>query len=255
MRLIQSGLLSAYRGVRRSGVLATAPGRAAFEGAYWIYKSLLEARELAALKPFATDSSTVVDVGANIGFHTVRFADWIGRSGRVVAIEPERANFASLRARVARRGLGDRVRLVNAAAVEAPGRAFLQLNLDNPADHRVAESGEAVEAVSIDSLLRDAAGPRVSLIKIDVQGGELRVLRGARATIEAMRPALFVEFQEDCLAMAGTSPEALLAELSSLKYLPRLQGPGRHWQPVASAELFGRMRERGYLDVLFLPEP
>lgn len=252
MGAIQGVLLATYRGVRRSGIFETQLGRAAFEGAYWTYKSLVEARDLELLRPYVAPGSTVVDVGANIGFFTVSFARWAGPSGRVVAIEPERANVDSLRARVARLGLDRGVDLVHAAAIEAPGQVFLRLNPDHPADHRVAASGLPVQGVSLDSLLASGGRPAVSLIKIDVQGGELRVLRGARDTIAAMRPALFVEFQEDCLVEAGTSPAELLEHLVSIGYRPHALDQARRWREVDSTHLFGQMRERGYLDVLFL---
>lgn len=78
MRFVQGALLWAYRGVQRSGLLDTAPGRAAFERAYWAYKWSIEAKDLETLRPHVTPGSTVVDVGANIGFFTVRFAEWSG---------------------------------------------------------------------------------------------------------------------------------------------------------------------------------
>ena len=250
MRFVQGALSWAYRGVRRTGVFDTAAGRAAFEGVYWVYKSRIEARDLATLRPYATAGSTVIDVGANIGFFALPFADWVGADGRVVAIEPEVANFASLRARVQRRKLEDRMVLVNAAAIEAPGRAFLELNPDNPADHRVADSGTSVEAVSVDAIVEGRELPAVSLVKVDVQGGELRVLRGAERTIARDHPALYVEFHEPSLSLAGTSPKELLAALRAMGYVPHL--PEASWRAVDDAAVFRRMHERGYVDVLLL---
>jgi FkbM family methyltransferase len=249
-RLVQGALSWAYRGVRRSGLMNTAAGRGAFERAYWAYKSLIEARELSTLRAYVQAGSTVVDVGANIGFFALRFADWVGAGGRVVAIEPESVNVESLRGRVRRRGLEDRIAIVNAAAIEAPGRVFLQLNPDSPADHRVAETGTAAEAVSVDTVLEGGAFPAVSLIKIDVQGAELRVLRGARRTIARSTPALFVEFHEESLVLSGTSSRELLAELRSLGYVPHLLAG--NWRPAEDEAVFGAMQARGYVDVLLL---
>ena len=233
--------------------LSTRPGKAVFERAYWAYKSFIEAGDLKALEPHVAAGSTVIDVGANIGFFTVPFARWAGPGGHVIAIEPEAANFASLAARVERLGLGATVSLINAAAVEAPGEVHLMLNPDNPADHRVAATGARVDAVSIDSVMEARGWPRVSMIKIDVQGGEPRVLRGARKTLERLRPALFVEFQEDCLVLEGTSSRELMGEFSALGYAAHVLEGRDAWVRIDADGLDRRMQARGYLDVLLLP--
>ena len=251
MRPVQRVLLAAYSAVQRTGIHKTAVGRYLFERAYWAYKSLLEARDLRTLQRYVVPASTVIDVGANIGFFTVPFCRWVGVGGRVVGIEPEPENFRSLQHRIRRLGLEDRALLVNAAAAEEPGHVNLQLNPDNPADHRIAQSGLRVEAVSIDRFLEAQALPPVSLVKIDVQGGELRVIRGARALLATAKPALFVEFDEQHLADGGTSGRQLLDEVASLGYAPYVLKDGG-WVAVGDEELFARMRARGYIDVVLL---
>jgi FkbM family methyltransferase len=250
MRAVQTALLWAYRGVRHTGLLDTAPGRAVFERAYWSYKALVEAREVEALRSLVPAGSAVVDVGANIGFFTMRFAEWVGPSGRVFAIEPESANFASLAARVKSHGFAERVALVKAAAMDSAGEAHLWINPDNPADHRIADSGASVEAVKIDQLLESHPGMKVSLIKVDVQGAELRALRGAASTLERMRPALLVEFHEPSLVAAGTTPRELLAYLTGFGYAPSVLAGDGAWQALTGEELFERMSARGYVDAL-----
>lgn len=252
MPVVQNALLAVYRGARRSGLLNTHAGRALYERAYWMYKSMVEARDVRSVASLVAAGSTVVDVGANIGFFTVLLARRVGARGLVISIEPEADNFASLQRRVEHLGLDGVVSLVNAAAVENPGQAYLVLNPDNPADHRVADAGVAVSAVSLDALLAERGWPRVSLIKIDVQGGELRVIRGATQALRRFHPTLFVEFHEPSLARAGTSTAELLGELLALGYEPRARSEEAKWIAIDEAAIRYRMAKRGYVDLLLL---
>lgn len=252
MRIIQSTLLSLYRGFRRTGFLTSRPGRALFERAYWAYKSWIEARDLHNLQSHIVPASTVIDVGANIGFFTVSFARWLKPAGHVISIEPEAANFASLRDRIERLGFSKIVTPVNAAAVEVEGTVCLAINPDHPADHRVADHGILVRAVSIDILLAERGWPKVSLIKIDVQGSELRVIRGAKETLHRFHPVLFVEFDEPSLTQAGSSSAELLGELQAFGYAPYALNPNGSLIPINEGAIHHRMVTRGYLDVLLL---
>jgi FkbM family methyltransferase len=252
MRALQHGLLLAYRGLRRTGAFDTRLGRRLFEAAYWTYKSLIEASEIRTLRPYVERDSTVVDVGANIGFFTVPFARWVGPGGTVIAIEPEARNFDSLRARVTRLGLGGSVFLVDAAAVDTAGQVRLALNPDHPGDHHVAVDGVPVAAVTVDDLVRRRGSPRVCLVKVDVQGSELRVIRGARETLRRCKPALFIEFDELRLVAAGTNSRELMEEIAGAGYLPHSRSRAGAWRPIDAADVKIEMVRRGYVDVLFV---
>jgi hypothetical protein len=67
--------------------------RRAFLTAYSGYKTWIEAGPIDRLKDFVLPRSAVVDVGANIGFFTLKFARWVGEQGCVIAIEPDLVNF------------------------------------------------------------------------------------------------------------------------------------------------------------------
>lgn len=218
--LAQQMLLGLYRRVRRTRLLSTPAGEALFEAAYEIYKAALEAGPIARLAPLAVPGTLVVDVGANIGFFARRFARWVGPAGRVLALEPEPKNAARLRARMAREGLADIVEIIQAAAAETEGTVLLDLNPDNPADHRLGDSGLPVACITLDALLGERCTRSVSLIKIDVQGSELRVIEGARQTIARFRPALFVEVDDAHLRLGGASAAALVDRLADLGYRP-----------------------------------
>src|SRR4051812_10950886 len=99
-----------------SGLLSHPCGRATLAWAYLVYKRWFEAKDVEALQEFVRLGSTVVDVGANIGFFTIYFARWAGRNGCVVAIEPELQNLRTLRRRVSREQGSARIELIEGAA-------------------------------------------------------------------------------------------------------------------------------------------
>jgi FkbM family methyltransferase len=248
---ISNGVLRLYERAARAGMLDRPRPRRAYESAYLTYKGLIEAGPVDGLGTLVANGSTVVDVGANIGFFTLRLARWVGPTGRVIAIEPEARNADSLRRRVSRAGLSDIVICVQAAAADQAGQLRLALNPGHPADHHLADDGEPVAAVTLDELV-GTGRPPVTLIKIDVQGAEAMVLAGARRVIEAHRPALFVEVHEPSLARLGSSRRELIEMIVQLGYsghrLTR-SGIGAREEPD---ELIARSAA-GYIDVLFVP--
>jgi FkbM family methyltransferase len=249
-RLVQ-GLLRLYERTVKAGLLDRPWSRRVFESVYLTYKRLLEAGPTAKLGDLVEPGSSIIDVGANIGFFAVKFGRWVGSGGRVIAIEPEARNLESLRGRVQRAGLADTVECVQAVAAAQPGELRLAVNPSHPGDHQIASEGERVRAVTLDELI-DGEKRRVSLIKIDVQGAESMVLAGARAVLERDRPALFVEVDDEGLRGFGSSARELVETLADLGYEPhRLTRGGI--QPVPdTAALLARATGGSYTDLLFL---
>jgi FkbM family methyltransferase len=135
----------------------------------------------------------VVEAGANIGAHTLILAQQVGPRGRVYAFEPQRVLFQTLCANMALNSL-THVYCRQEALGAAAGTTYvpwLDYNAENnfgglSLTHR---QGEPVPVVPLDSL--DL--PRCDFLKIDVEGMELEVLRGASQTIQRFRPLLYVE--------------------------------------------------------------
>lgn len=247
------GLLALYERAARTGALDRPRPRRAFESLYLAYKRLIEAGPVEGLRELVPEGSTVVDVGANIGFFSLRFARWVGPAGRVIAIEPEARNIASLRARVERAGLSGVVDCIQAAAADRSGVLRLALTPGHPGDHHLAKFGEPVQAVTLDELTAQEVR-RVSLVKIDVQGAETMVIAGARRLLDKQRSAVFVEVHEPSLARGGSSPRELIESLVGLGFaghrLTR-RGVGPREQPdELLAHLAGS--STGYIDILFL---
>jgi len=188
--------------------------------------------ELQLLAALVRDGDTVLDVGAHIGAHTVFFAGRVGAGGRVLAFEPQRPLFQLLCANVALNQLRqvdprhaaisdvDGSVLVPEADLECPAN-FGGLSLEEPPPTPAAwGQGDAVPCLRIDDLGLD----RASLIKIDVEGMEVKVLAGADATIARCRPVLYVENDRE------QRSDELLRRLMALDYrlfwhLPPLYNP------------------------------
>lgn len=151
--------------------------------------------ELDLLLRFCRPGDVVVDVGANIGSHTVAFANAVGPAGKVYAVEPQRMAFQMLCGNIAANCLNNVHALPKAAGERAGHARIPQLSWNEPhnfgAVSLAAETsaGEAVDVVALDSLEL----PSCRLIKIDVEGMEPAVIAGARSVIEKFRPMLFVE--------------------------------------------------------------
>lgn len=254
--IVQDLLLGAYRKAVDARLLSTGLGRLAFELLYDTYKSWIEAGDLTPLRQLVAPGSVVIDVGANIGFFTRKFATWVGDDGCVVAIEPEPTNYSRLVARLRTSGLAGRVRCYQAVAAESSGTMALKVNPFHPGDHRLAtsvDSGSALEvdALSLDTVCRDLGWPHVALVKIDVQGAEEMVLLGAGELLSRHHPALFVELDAGALREMGASIESVLALLTKHGYAAHRVRHGSISPPLSRANVLHECSSKRYADFLF----
>ena len=158
----------------------------------------------AALAP----GGVFADVGANLGLYTLWGARLVGAQGRVHAFEPVPKVRACLARSVGLNGFGN-VRIVAAGVGAEAGRTVLyQLPCASGVTSRYRESkqhGVEVDVTTLDAEFPHAAAPP-DLVKVDVEGMEVEVLRGARRLLASSTPPLLVlEANVPCLAAAGTS--------------------------------------------------
>jgi FkbM family methyltransferase len=252
-KLLQDGLIGIYRLVKGTGALDTAVGRRVFESAYRIYKDRLEAGPIRLLRPYVRPRTYVIDVGANIGFFSLQFAAWISDGGKVIAVEPEAVNYAGLRHAIAEAGLTDVVETIEAAVAEAAGKGFLEVDPGHPGDHKLGTEGVPVAMTTIDDIVAARGWPEVSLIKVDVQGAEARVLAGARKTLETYRPALFLEVEDRQLRRYGSSAAELLASVTALGYAIHSRVGEGISAPLSVDDALAASETKEYDDILLLP--
>ena len=139
----------------------------------WIRdQGVWEADVMKLLARWLRPGSLYVDVGANVGYHAL-FAAKLG--ARVVAIEPVPWTLELLRANVWRHGAD--VEIVEAAASDSEGTAHIALDPDHRSGAQMAAEGLVVPTFPLDVLVPEGA---VDVLKIDVEGAEPMVLRGAQ---------------------------------------------------------------------------
>ena len=154
----------------------------------------------------------VFDIGAFLGIYAILEARWAGERGRVVAFEPSASSFSLLTRHVAMNGLGPtRVDARHAAVGASAGRQTLVVFDDEPYRNHLAfdrASGEAsVDVLTVDAVCRELDRPP-DWIRMDVQGLEFEVLRGARETMRAARGRLKIvaEMHPDQWIELGIDP-------------------------------------------------
>jgi FkbM family methyltransferase len=158
-----------------------------------------------------------VDVGANVGVHTVRLAKLVGPGGKVIAVEPDEEVAHRARRNIMLNQLSN-VDVINAAAGDEAGGKVQLYRPDARDTNRgrasllrhsyLTGSATTVPVVKIDEI---CPGP-VALIKIDVEGHEAAVVRGAAAKIDRYSPAVIFEYAPEFLHDASQSPFAWLAD-------------------------------------------
>jgi len=185
---------------------------------------------------------TFVDIGAHIGLYSIAVAVRLRGSGRVAAFEPDSRNFSFLRNHVRLNRLEGEVELHRLAISDRPGSAYFLANGSSEARLASSEQSDTtlVEVVTLDGMF---AGERVDILKIDVEGYEEMVLRGADDLMHSpeRRPrAIFVEVHPYAWPSLGTTSESLLSLLSAAGY----QAETVQGEPVRVIDHYGEIVAR-----------
>jgi FkbM family methyltransferase len=202
------------------GLVSTLPGGERVRLAAAHRHLTWNAQEYEAFRRDVRPGDTVLDVGANLGAYSLLFGQWVGVEGHVHAFEPAPAARKGLARHVRLNTLGGRVSIWPEAMSAAEGRGLF-ISDGARGDNRLSASGLAPpDAVEIATTSVDAFCARLrcrpSLIKVDVEGAELDVLRGARETLAAGPSlALYVEMHPHLWPAFGASREALEAEMAA----------------------------------------
>ena len=159
--------------------------------------------EFERLKVWVSKGDWVLDIGANVGHYTAKLSELVGAQGRVIAFEPVPETFEILTANTAR--LQHRnVTLVNAAASDAACMLGMEVPMlaagrRNYYRASIVDQGwdTSVYCLPVDALSIPA---KVRLVKVDVEGHELKALSGMKELLQRDCPTLVVEGDSDAVS-------------------------------------------------------
>ena len=149
----------------------------------------------------------ILDIGANIGFTALSMAKRSGAKSKVFAFEPDPYNYTqlkentalnqSLKVNIYNIGLGSKKDQLKLAINTANNRGGNRIKSD------VTENYNLVEIVKVDDFVSENNVANIDLVKIDVEGFELNVLKGAENSIIKYSPVLFIELSDNNLKEQG----------------------------------------------------
>ena len=197
--------------------------------------ALPENAEVALALRLLRPGDTCFDIGANVGVYTVAMARRVSPSGHVHAFEPSPATFVALRQSVQLNGLQN-VTLRSEALSDAVGEAELAVTAESGLTG-LGDTGRGtvverrkVATATVDSYVERYDLRGISLIKLDVEGYEGHVLRGAVATLQREQDlGLLVELSQRNFSALGFSVEQVLGWLGSLGYVAWKVDPVSGW--------------------------
>lgn len=180
--------------------------------------------ELHRLDLFVRPGDTFVDVGANIGLYTLKAARLAGPQGRVFAAEPGHAARGELEANIALNTFNN-ITVFAGALSDAEGEATLH-HVDRGNDPQAfslladgtEKSSETVTVTTLDAIVAAQGLARVDCIKIDVEGFEAHVLRGARETLARWHPTVIFEVNCPTLLQSREPADGAWNLLEALGY-------------------------------------
>ena len=215
-----------------------------------------------ALEGLVLSGATVLDVGANIGAHTLHMARLVGEKGRVIAFEPTDFAIAKLVANLhANPELEKRVELHQAFLVAKAGAPIDATVASSwPVDGTAADDAQmgsramnvsGAKAMTVDSVIAASGDPDVQLIKMDVDGHELEVLEGAQLLLERRRPIIVMELAPYVFHPPGKFDQMVIL-LAGSGYIFRPLGSSREL-PTDPAALRSLIPDGGSVNVVAFP--
>lgn len=200
-------------------------------------------------------ATSCIDIGANIGLHTLAMSELVGDGGKVFAYEPEEHNYRLLEHNL-RINKVTNVVLSQSAVGDMEGTCQIGLNPINYGDHRIGSTAPGewetreVAMTTIDASLRDLPDSTIGFIKIDVQGHELHVLRGMENTIRRNPDAIMmIEIAPDLLSNAGTSATEVMGHLYEMGFTG-WELEAHRIVPLSEAWVYDLIRDKMWVDVV-----
>jgi len=182
------------------------------------------------ISKWLTEDSVMLDVGAHIGYFTLKAGAIVGKEGKVIAFEPNPKTLKNLRSNIAASGATniivqpiactDYEQIITLHDSTAGGNSGLSSFLPTTGQESYSEvlPSYSVRGRPIDDVVRELGLTRVDVVKVDVEGAETMVIRGARETLKLFHPVVVMEMSDSRLRDMGSSLEELAALMMELGY-------------------------------------
>jgi FkbM family methyltransferase len=172
---------------------------------------------------------TVLDIGANIGAHTLRLAELVGNEGTVIAFEPTEYAYRklttnlSLNPKLGHRVVAEQVMLGREDVKDYKTEIYSSWTVVGQANRHPKHLGElkstsGASMLRLDSYLAHRGNPKVDFIKLDVDGYECEVLAGAESILKRDKPTICLELAPYVLEERGASMDQLIEILVANNY-------------------------------------
>jgi FkbM family methyltransferase len=164
-------------------------------GGHWIYYlGFYELGTLDVIRQCLKEGDTFIDVGSSIGLMTLTASKAVGEKGQVFSFEPDKKRFINLSNSISINN-SQNIKTFNYALGSADKEIFLNSNLPTPRISKTnSDNVTRVKSKTIDTLVKEECIQKISFIKIDVEGYELEVLKGAKQLLSSIEaPILCIE--------------------------------------------------------------
>ena len=170
------------------------------------------------------EGDNILDIGSNIGSTILQFANRTGEKGMVLGFEPDPHNFNECQKNIALNNFNN-IEVLPIGLGNEKGE--FQLVVDTPSNrggNRIAlsecicQESTTVNIDTVDHTIRKKNINQVSLVKIDVEGFEMNVLKGAELLILNDSPIFFIEINDNNLSRAGSSAKEVITFLANKQY-------------------------------------
>jgi FkbM family methyltransferase len=187
-----------------------------------------EPETLIVMRQLLRPGGVCVDLGANAGLLSMVASRAVGPEGRVYSFEPSAREFARLKrhveanrlhnVRAIRCAVSDRMGVLPLRVAQRPHAGQNTIGASFGYDGVLLDRVETVEATTLDAFVERERLESVDLIKMDVEGSELRVLAGAENLLRNFRPAMIVEVVEPALSASGAASTAVIDAIRTAGY-------------------------------------
>lgn len=175
------------------------------------YQGIFEPHCIRIMYRLLCVDSTFLDIGANIGVHTLFATSIIGGVGRIISVEAAPENVQRLRDNLAL-SFVDNVTVLHCAVGKCRGFTTISMPTGgNSGMYRIGavSEGQAGQIIvrTVDEIAATENVRKFALIKIDIEGSEFNALQGAANTLNSQRPPLMIELNQEALASFGSNPD------------------------------------------------